>query len=109
MDRGAWRPAVHGVTKSWTQLNTTKRLKRIAVNVYRASLVAQAVKNLPEMQELLAIAGDPGLIPGWEDPWRRNPAYSCILAWRIPCIEEPGGLYSPWGHKELDKTERPTK
>ena len=24
------------------------------------------------------------------------------LAWRIPCTEEPGGL---WGHKESDMTE----
>ena len=29
-----------------------------------------------------------------------------ILAWRIPQTEEPGGLYSPWGHKELDTTEQ---
>ena len=29
---------------------------------------------------------------------------SSILAWRIPCTEEPGG-FSPWGHKELDMTE----
>ena len=28
-----------------------------------------------------------------------------ILAWRIPWTEEPGGLYSPWGHKESDMTE----
>jgi len=28
-----------------------------------------------------------------------------ILAWRIPCVEEPGG-YSPWGGKEPDTTER---
>ena len=28
-----------------------------------------------------------------------------ILAWRIPCIEEPGGLQS-WGGKESDTTER---
>ena len=27
--------------------------------------------------------------------------HSSILAW----IEEPGGLYSPWGHTELDMTE----
>ena len=32
--------------------------------------------------------------------------HSSILAWRIPWIEEPGGLYSPWGRKELDTTER---
>ena len=31
--------------------------------------------------------------------------HSSILAWRIPWTEEPGGLYSPWGHKELDMTE----
>ena len=32
-------------------------------------------------------------------------AHSNILAWRIPRIEEPGGLYSPWGCKESDTTE----
>ena len=30
--------------------------------------------------------------------------YSSILAWRIPWAEEPGSLYSPWDHKELDTT-----
>ena len=34
--------------------------------------------------------------------------HSSILAWRILWTEEPGGLYSPWGHKELDTTERLT-
>ena len=33
--------------------------------------------------------------------------HSIILAWRIPWTEEPGG-YNPWGHKELDTTERLT-
>ena len=28
-----------------------------------------------------------------------------ILAWRIPCTEEPSGPYSAWGHKESDTTE----
>ena len=32
--------------------------------------------------------------------------HSSILAWRIPWTEEPGGTYSPWGHKALDTTER---
>ena len=31
--------------------------------------------------------------------------HSSILAWRIPWAEKPVG-YSPWGHKELDMTER---
>ena len=30
--------------------------------------------------------------------------HSSILAWRIPWTEEPGRLYSPWGHKEFDTT-----
>ena len=31
--------------------------------------------------------------------------HSSILAWRIPWIEEPGGLFSPWDCKESDMTE----
>ena len=30
---------------------------------------------------------------------------SSILAWKVSWTEEPGGLYSPWGHKESDTTE----
>ena len=30
---------------------------------------------------------------------------SSILAWEIPWTEEPAG-YSPWGCRELDRTER---
>ena len=47
---------------------------------------------------------------GWEDPLEEGMAtHSSILAWRIPWTEEPGGVLagcSPWGHKELDTTER---
>ena len=47
----------------------------------------------------------------WEDPMETERAtHSSILAWRIPWripwTEESGGLYSPWGHKESDTTER---
>ena len=31
--------------------------------------------------------------------------HSSILAWKIPWTEEPGGLYSPRGHKESDTTQ----
>ena len=49
---------------------------------------------------------DAGLIPG---P-RRSPGVgrttrSSILTWKIPWTEDPGGLWGPWGHKELDMTE----
>ena len=54
-----------------------------------ASLVAQMVKNLPVMQETQVSS------PGWEDPLEKGMATkSCILAWRIPWTEEPGGLQS---------------
>ena len=52
-----------------------------------ASLVAQMRKNLPAMQETWV----PSL--GWKDPLEKGMAtHSSILAWRIPWIEEPGGL-----------------
>ena len=31
--------------------------------------------------------------------------HSTVLTWRIPCTEEPGGLQSSRGHKELDANE----
>ena len=33
-------------------------------------------------------------------------AHSIILALRIPWTEKRGRLCRPWGHKELDTTER---
>ena len=60
-----------------------------------ASLVAKLVKNLPTMR-----------VPKFDPrvgkiPWRRE---------RLPTpVSWPGefhGLYSPWGRKELDSTER---
>ena len=34
--------------------------------------------------------------------------HSSIFAWRTPWTEDPSGLYSPWGHKESEKTEQLT-
>ena len=53
------------------------------------SLVAQMVKTLPAMWETQV-----GSL-GWEDPLEKRMAtHSCILAWRIPRTEKPGGLQS---------------
>ena len=60
-----------------------------------ASLVTQLVKNLPAMQETWVQSLD------WEDPLEKGKAPTPVF-W-------PGefqGLYSPWGHKESDTTER---
>ena len=40
-------------------------------------------------------AGDPGSIPGGEDPLEKEMApHSSTLAWKIPWTEESGGLQS---------------
>ena len=54
-----------------------------------ASLVAQKVKSLSAMRE----TGVQSL--GWEDPLKKEMAtHSSIFAWKIPWMEEPGGLQS---------------
>ena len=56
---------------------------------FRASLVAQMVKNPPAMWETWV----PSL--GWEDPLEKGKAtHSWILDWKIPWMEEPGRLQS---------------
>ena len=51
--------------------------------------MAQAVKNLPAIQETQVGSLD------WEDPLEKGmAAHSSILAWRIPWTEEHGGLQS---------------
>ena len=53
------------------------------------SLVAQRLKCLPAMRETWVRS------LGWEDPLEKEMAtHSSILAWRIPWVEEPGGLQS---------------
>ena len=50
------------------------------------------VKNLPAIQELQETWVQS---QGWEDPLEEGMAtHSSIIAWRIPWIEEPGGLQS---------------
>ena len=62
---------------------------------YWASPVTQLVKNLPAVQETWVHS------LCWEDPLENGKATHSV-SW-------PGGLhglYGPWGHKELDTTER---
>ena len=50
--------------------------------------MAQTAKNLLAMQMWVQSLG-------WEDPLEKGKATnSSILAWRIPWVEEPGGLQS---------------
>ena len=82
--RGVWWATVHGIAESWTRLRTSLLLLS-----FRAFLVAQTVKNLPAMQEAWVLS------LGREVPLEEGVAtYSSLLAWRIPCTEELGGLQS---------------
>ena len=59
-----------------------------------ASLVAQQVKNLPAMRETWVQS------LGWKDPLEKGKVTPLFWA------GEFHGLYSPWGCKEVDMTER---
>ena len=66
-----------------------------------ASLVVQTVKNQPVMQEtgVRSLSQEDSLE-------KRMDTHSSILAWKSPCTEEPGSLYSPWSHKESQSRTR---
>ena len=54
-----------------------------------STLLAQMVKNLPEMRETWVQS------LGWDDPLEKGMATHFIIpAWRIPWTEEPGELQS---------------
>ena len=82
-------------------LSHTPLIKEQSATDTQTSLVAQTVKHLPTMWETRVQS------LGQEDPMEKEMAtHSSILAWKIPWMEEPDRLYSPWGHKESDMTER---
>ena len=68
------------------------------INEYiQSSLVAQTVKNLPEMQKTWVCS------LGWEDPLKEAMAtHSSILVHGQRSLEG----YSPWGRNKSDTTER---
>ena len=116
VDSGSWwwagRPGMlwfmgsQRVRHDWvTELNWTDVAIISIYNGYKipiiigASLVAQTVKSLPAVQETQVQS------LGGEDPLEEDMAtHSSILAWKIPWMEEPGGLQF-MGSKELDMTE----
>ena len=82
MDRGAWQATVHGsqrVRHDWANFTFT----------FKVTLVAQLVKNLPELQQTQV------QLLGWEYPLKKEMAtHSSILAWKNSWTEEPGRLWS---------------
>ena len=53
------------------------------INAYCTSLVSKMIKNLPATQETWVLPLE-----------KRMSVHSSVLAWRIPCREEPGRLQS---------------
>ena len=67
-------------------------LLRIPHGVYRASMMAQTVRNPPAMQETQEMWVQS---LGLEDPLEKETAIPfSILSWKISCTEEPSELQS---------------
>ena len=58
-------------------------------------------------EESACNAGDPGFILGWEDPLEKKMATHSSILGEFHGQRSLAG-YSPWGLKELDKTEQLT-
>ena len=89
----------HKFTQKYIHINTYRQIHthvEIHTNIYiEVSLVAQRIKHLPARRETSV----PSL--GQEDPLEKEMAtHSRSLAWRIPWMEEPGGL-QPTGSQRV--------
>ena len=59
-----------------------------------------------DSKESACDAGDPGSIPGWEDPLEKGMAFPVFLPREFHGQRSPAG-YSQWGRKESDTSEWP--
>ena len=73
---------------NWVILYSYWFKRRCLYKSTRTSLVAQMVKRLPAMRETWVQS------LGREDLEKEMATHSNILAWKIPWMEEPGGLQS---------------
>ena len=87
-------PALQPKPLGMCRLHRDALIQEHVFQIYWASLVAQAVKNPPAIQETQVQS------LGREDPLEKGMAtHSSILAWRIPWTGEPGGLQSIGSHR----------
>ena len=84
-DREAWLAEIRGVAKNQTRLSGT-------TTYFQASLVAQVVKNLPEMQDSWVQS------LGQDVPLEKRMATLSSIS-QYSCLGNPTGS-SPWGCKE---------
>ena len=77
------------LVNSRVDLVVSRVLKKLILPNLPVFWIAQMVKNLSAVWETCVQS------LGWEDPLEKGMlTHSSILAWRIPCTEEPGGLQS---------------
>ena len=107
MDREAWRAAVHGVSKSWTQLSNWTELNWIAFLRYNwYTIYSTGFPGGLDVKESACRAGDLGSVPYLG----RSPGKGSGNPFQYSCLENPHGQRSvegcnPWGRKESDATE----
>ena len=98
---------VHGIFQSrvleWVAISFSRNKTLLVIKVHYpwtwASLVTQTIKNLPAIRKT------------WVWSLGRSPGGGHGNPLQYFCLENPYGQrslvgYSPWGHKELDTTER---
>ena len=90
MDREAWCAAVHGASKSRTQLSDWNELNWTELSILKWGFPGGSGGKEPVCNEW-----DWVWSLGQEDPQEKEMAtHSSVLAWRIPWTEEPGQLQS---------------
>jgi len=93
-----YRSFFHKHSSEWSSQTTQFRITWVRMRAIHKSLYSCLAKSFPDGSDSKDSAfnsGGLGLIPAWEDPLEKRMAiYSSILAWKIPWIEEAGGLQS---------------
>ena len=88
MDRGPWWVTVHGVTNSRTRLRLS--------TVLFLNGVYGAVHGVAKSRTRLS---DFSFTFHFHALEKAMATHSCVLAWRIPGMGEPGGLLSVGSHR----------
>ena len=82
---------------SWALICANTFLSKRASTVYQAFIINKTKYSYHQNKTLLCSCYSSVVrLMGCSE----TQTHSSILAWRIPWTEEPGGLYSSWGHKE---------
>ena len=95
--------------KCFTHTHTHTHEKEMAIHTsilaWRIPWAFQVVIVVKNPSANVGEGRDDSSMPGSRrSPEEGNGNPLVIPAWKIPRTEKPGGLYSPWGHKESDTT-----